>query len=409
MLTSLALIFLVGLSMAGICQRLKLPRIIGMLVTGIVLGPFALDMLDSSILSISPDLRQMALIIILIQAGLAINLPDLKKVGRPAVMMSFIPASCEILAYFLFAPVILGITRIDAAVMGAVLGAVSPAVVVPRMVQMAENRYGTDKGIPQLILAGSSCDNIFVVVMFSTFVSIAQGAHAEIKNFLNIPVSIVLGIILGSLVGFLLSNFFERAYQHKRYVRNSMKTIILLGTAFLLMAVETWLEGIVAVSGLMAVVSMACVIKIRSIAFVSKRLSEKFSKLWIAAEVILFVLVGASVDISYTLKAGLGAVLMILIALIFRGAGVAICLIKTNMNFKERLFCIISYMPKATVQAAIGSVPLAMGLPCGQIVLTVAVLSIVITAPFGAIGIDSTYKKLLNRETENESTQIKSR
>lgn len=398
MLTSLAFIFLVGLSMAAICQRLKLPRIIGMLITGIVLGPYVLDLLDPSILSISADLRQMALIIILLKAGLSLNLSDLKKVGHPAIMMSFVPASCEILAFFLFAPYILGITRIEAAVMGAVLGAVSPAVVVPRMVQLMEKRDGTTKSIPQLIMAGASCDDIFVIVLFTTFVSMAQGGSAHIMDFINIPISIVLGIVLGAIVGYFLSLFFETAYAHRHCVRNSMKVIIVLGVSFMLMAVETWLKGILSVSGLLAVVSMACVIKIKSVAFVSKRLSEKFGKLWLAAEVLLFVLVGAAVDIRYTLSAGIAAVLMILVALVFRSIGVAICLLGTSMKWKERIFCMIAYLPKATVQAAIGSVPLAMGLPCGQIVLSVAVLAILITAPLGALGIDLTYKRFLTKE-----------
>lgn len=398
MLTSLAYIFLVGLSMAAICQKLNLPRIIGMLVTGIILGPYVLDLLEPSILSISADLRQMALIIILLKAGLSLNLSDLKKVGRPAMMMSCVPASCEILGFLLFAPYILGVTRIDAAVMGAVLGAVSPAVVVPRMVQLMEKKYGTAQSIPQLIMAGASCDDIFVIVLFTTFVNMAQGGSAHIMDFINIPVSIVLGIILGAAAGYILSLFFETAYAHKHCVRNSMKVIIVLGVSFMLMAVETWLKGIISVSGLLAVVSMACVIKVKSITFVSKRLSEKFGKLWLAAEIILFVLVGAAVDVRYTLSAGLAAVLMIFIGLIFRSIGVAVCLLGTSITWKERMFCVIAYLPKATVQAAIGSVPLAMGLPCGQIVLSVAVLAILITAPLGAIGIDLTYKRLLQKE-----------
>lgn len=398
MLISLAFIFLVGLSMAAICQKLKLPRIIGMLITGIILGPYVLDLLDPSILSISADLRQIALIIILLKAGLSLNLSDLKKVGRPALMMSCIPASCEILAFLLFAPAILGITRIEAAVMGAVLGAVSPAVVVPRMVQLMDTKYGTDKSIPQLILAGASCDDIFVIVLFSTFVTMAQGGHANIIDFFNIPVSIILGIVLGIVAGYLLSLFFETAYAHKRYIRNSMKVIVVLGVSFLLMAIETWLEEVISVSGLLAIVSMACVLKNKSIAFVSKRLSEKFGKLWLAAEVILFVLVGAAVDIRYTLNAGIAAVLMIFLALFFRSIGVAICLMGTPLIWKERIFCMLAYLPKATVQAAIGSVPLTIGLPCGKIVLSVAVLAILITAPLGAFGIDSTYKNLLRKE-----------
>ena len=395
MLTSLALIFLLGLAMAAVCQKCSLPRIIGMLLTGIVLGPYVLNWLNASILSISSELRQMALIIILLKAGLSLNLADLKRVGRPAVMMACVPASCEILAFILFAPYVRGITRVEAAVMGAVLGAVSPAVVVPRMVQLMEEQYGTRKSIPQMILAGASCDDIFVIVLFTTFANMAQGGSVHVGDFVNIPVSIVLGVALGAVVGIALSRFFETAYARSHYVRNSMKVIIVLGTAFLLMAVETWLKGRVPVSGLLAVVSMACALKIKCVPSVSKRLSEKFGKLWLAAEVILFVLVGAAVDIRYTLSAGPAAILMILIALCFRAAGVTLCMAGTALNKKERLFCVIAYLPKATVQAAIGSVPLAMGLPCGQIVLSVAVLAILITAPLGALGMDKTYKKLL--------------
>lgn len=398
MLASLSLIFLVGLAMGAICQKLKMPRIIGMLVTGIVLGPYVLDFLDPSILSISSELRKLALIIILLKAGLSLDLKDLKKAGRPAILMSFVPATCEIAGYILFAPLLLGINRIEAAVMGAVLGAVSPAVVIPRMVMLMEEKYGTKKAIPQMIMAGASCDDIFVIVLFTTFLSMAQGGSADIIDFVNIPVSIVLGILLGAVTGYGLYLFFETSYAHKHCVRNSTKVIIVLGFSMLLVSVEGWLEGKVSVSGLLAVVSMACVIKIKSTAFVSKRLSEKFGKLWIAAEVVLFVLVGAAVDIRYTLSAGIAAVFMIFIALIFRTAGVLICTIKTKLNMKERIFCAIAYLPKATVQAAIGSVPLAAGLACGKIILSVAVLAIIITAPLGALGIDNTYKKLLEKE-----------
>ena len=398
MLTSLSLIFLVGLAMGAICQRLKLPRIIGMLATGIALGPYVLDMLDPSILSISSELRKMALIIILIKAGLSLDLSDLKKAGRPAVLLSFVPATFELMGYIVCAPLILGVSRVDAAVMGAVLAAVSPAVVVPRMVSLIEKRYGTKKAIPQMILAGASCDDIFVIVLFTTFLSMAQGGRVSVTNFINIPVSIVLGVILGAVTGWGLYLFFETSYAHKHCVRNSMKVVIVLGFSFLLVSIESWLEGKVAISGLLAVVSMACVLKLKSTAFVSKRLSEKFGKLWLAAEVILFVLVGAAVDIRYMLGAGIAAVVMIITALLFRTAGVLICLIKTPLSAKERLFCVIAYLPKATVQAAIGSVPLAAGLPSGTIILSVAVLAIIITAPLGALGIDSSYKRLLEKE-----------
>ena len=402
MLTSLALVFLLGLAAAALCSRIGLPRIIGMLLTGILIGPYVLNWLDDSILSISSALRQMALIIILIKAGLSLDLSDLKKVGRPAVMMSCVPASCEILAFFLLAPHILGINRIEAAVMGAVLGAVSPAVVVPRMVQLMEEKRGTGQGIPQMILAGASCDDIYVIVPFSTFVGMAQGGSANMMDFVNIPVSIVLGVALGAAVGLLLYLFLETAYRHGCYVRNSTKVILILGLSFLLMAVETWLKGIVSVSGLLAVMSMACVLKIKSPEKVTKRLSAKFGKLWIAAEAILFVLVGAAVDIRCAVQAGAAAVLMIALALVFRAVGVSICMLGTGLNRKERLFCVIAYLPKATVQAAIGSVPLSMGLPCGQLVLSVAVLAILITAPLGAIGIDRTAGRLLVQESPSD-------
>ena len=398
MLTSLSLIFLVGLATAAICHAIRLPRMIGMLATGVVLGPFVLDLLDPAILGISAELRQMALIIILIKAGLSLHIRDLKKVGRPAILMSFLPAVFEILAFVLFAPKLLGVTLIEAAIMGAVLGAVSPAVVVPKMVSLMEARYGTDKSIPQMILAAASLDDVFVIVLFSTFVSMAQGGSASAMDFVNIPVSIVLGIALGAALGWLLSVFFETSYAHKHLIRNSTKVIILLGLSFLLIAIEAWLEGIVSVSGLLAVMSMACLLQVKSTEPVVKRLSEKFGKLWIAAEVLLFVLVGAAVDIRYTLEAGLAAIGLIFLALFFRSVGVWLCLIGTPLNFKERVFCVIAYLPKATVQAAIGSVPLSLGLPCGKMVLSVAVLSILLTAPLGAFGMEISYKRFLTKE-----------
>ena len=391
---------LLGLAMAALCQRIKIPRIIGMLITGILLGPCVLNWLSDSVLGISSELRQMALIIILLKVGLSLNLADLKKVGRPALMMSCVPASFEILAFVIFAPSILHISRVEAAVMGAVLSAVSPAVVIPRMVQLMETKYGTDQRIPQMIMAGASCDDIFVIVLFSTFTNMAQGGSAHVADFINIPVSIFSGIALGAVSGYGLSRFFETAYAKEQYVRNSMKVILILGMSFFLMSVETWLKGKISVSGLLAVVSMAAVIRIKCVPGVSKRLSEKFGKLWIAAEVILFVLVGAAVDIRYTMQAGITAVLMIFVGLMFRAAGVSLCMLGTKLNKKERLFCVIAYLPKATVQAAIGSVPLAMGLPCGQIVLSVAVLAILITAPLGAAGMDLTYDKLLVRSQD---------
>ena len=398
MLTSLALIFLVGLAMAAICQKVKLPRIIGMLLTGILLGPYVLNLLDESILFVSADLRKMALVIILIKAGLSLNVQDLKAVGRPALLLSFLPASFEILAYVLLAPLVLDIRWEEAAVMGAVLAAVSPAVVVPRMVKLMEEGWGTGKHIPQMILAGASLDDVFVIVLFSTFTGIAQGGSASLGALAGIPVSILLGILVGAVTGLGLAWFFEVRHTHGHTIRNSMKVIIVLGTAFLLIALEGWLEDTVPLSGLLAVTAMACALHMKSAPSVSARLSQKFGKLWLAAEVILFVLVGAAVDIRYTLEAGPAAILMIFLALAIRSAGVVLCLLGTGLLPKERLFCVISYLPKATVQAAIGSVPLALGLPCGKLVLSVAVLAILITAPLGALGMDATYRKFLKKE-----------
>ena len=398
MLTSLAFVFLAGLAAAAVCSAIKLPRIIGMLLVGIVLGPHMLNVLDDSILSISSELRQMALIIILLKAGLSLNLSDLRQVGRPAVLLSCLPATCELAGYILLAPYLLGVNRIEAAVMGAVLAAVSPAVVVPRMVFLMENRWGTDKSIPQMLLAGASCDDIYVIVLFTTFTGIAQGGNARAADFLNIPVSVVLGIAVGAAAGYALSRFFEAAFARNHMVRGSVKIIIVLSVSFLLVALETVLKGRIALSGLLAVTSMACMLARKTTGEVRARLSEKFGKLWIAAELILFVLVGAAVDIRYVSETGLAAVLMVFAALIFRAAGVVLCLAGTKLSRRERLFCVIAYLPKATVQAAIGSVPLAMGLPCGKIVLSVAVLAILITAPLGALGMDAAYRKLLKYE-----------
>lgn len=393
MLISLALIFFAGLFMADIFNALRLPKIIGMLLTGILTGPFVLDLLDPSLLGISSELRRIALIIILIKAGLSLNLSDLKKVGRPAVMMSFVPACLEITGYVIFAPLLLGLTRTESAVMGAVLSAVSPAVVVPRMVGLIEEKKGTKKGIPQMILAGASCDDIFVIVLFSAFVTMEQGGTVNISDFLDIPVSMITGVVLGITAGLVLGIIF-------RIKKDSVvKTVIMLSVSFMLMTAEDALKKYIAVSGLLAVVAMACTVKIKGH---SGGLSEKFGKLWIPSEIMLFVLVGAAVDIRYTVTAGINAVIMIFVALLFRTVGVLLCTVRTKLNIKERLFCIIAYLPKATVQAAIGSVPLSLGLPCGKTVLSVAVLAIIITAPLGAVGIDMTKERFLEKENSQQ-------
>ncbi|MDE5771003.1 MAG: cation:proton antiporter [Ruminococcus sp.] len=393
MLISLALIFLVGLFTADIFNTIKLPKIIGMLLTGIVTGPFVLDLLDKSVLGISSELRQIALIIILIKAGLSLNLSDLKKVGRPAVMMSFVPACLEITGYVIFAPLLLGLTRTESAVMGAVLSAVSPAVVVPRMVSLIEEKTGTKKGIPQMILAGASCDDVFVIVLFSAFVTMEQGGKVNISDFLDIPVSMITGVVFGITAGLVLSIIFKLKKDP------IIKTMIMLSVAFILMTAENSLKKYIAVSGLLAVVAMACTVKIKGH---SAELAEKFGKLWIPSEIILFVLVGAAVDIRYTLTAGINAVIMIFTALLFRTVGVMLCTVRTELTAKERIFCVIAYLPKATVQAAIGSVPLSLGLPCGKTVLSVAVLAIIITAPLGAVGIDMTKGRFLEKENSQQ-------
>lgn len=398
MLGSLCLIFLVSLMASSLCQKLKLPGIVGMLLTGVVLGPQIFNLIDGTLLGISSQLRQIALIIILIKAGLSLNLSDLKKVGRPAVMMSFVPASFEILGYFVFAPILLGLTKAEAALTGAVLAAVSPAVVVPRMVRLMEEGYGTDKSIPQMILAGASCDDVFVIVLFSSFTDLVSSGKANLLSLVSVPISILTGVALGAVRGVFLSFVFEKAYKKGSYIRNSIKVIIVLAVAFGLMSAETTLKKHIPLSGLLAVVSMACILKIKSPAGVSARLSAKFGKLWLRAEVTLFVLVGAAVDIRYTTAAGVGAILLIFVCLVFRAVGVCVCLLGTSLTIKEKLFCILAYLPKATVQAAIGSVPLAMGFACGNTVLSVAVLGILITAPMGAFAIDNFYKKLLEKE-----------
>lgn len=397
MIQSLAFILLLGLIMAEISKRLKLPRIVGMLFTGIVLGPFVLNLLDPKILSISAELRQIALLIILIKAGLSLDLKDLKKASRPALLLSFLPASFEILGYALLAPIFLKISTIDALLMGAVLSAVSPAVVVPRMSMLMDEGYGTDKAIPQMIMAGASMDDIFVIVLFTSFLGMAMGQGVDLSQFTKIPISIVLGIAIGAIFGLVASFVFEKSFSKKHLIRNSMKVIIIMALSFLLVAIEGLLKEKLAISSLIAVVTMAMTIRIKSVESVSARLSAKFEKLWIAAEVMLFVLVGAEVDIRYTLDAGLMAVVMIFAALAFRTIGVLIALAGTGLNKKEKLFTVFSYLPKATVQAAIGSVPLAMGLESGKIILSVAALAILITAPLGATAMDLTYKKFLNK------------
>lgn len=395
MFASLAFVFLFGMLGAAVLERMHLPRMIGMLLVGILIGPYALGLLDSSILAISGDLRKLALMLILLRAGLSLELGDLKKVGRPAILMAFVPATFEVAAFVLFAPAILGITHMEAAVMGAVLGAVSPAVVVPRMVRLMEEKRGTAQGVPQMIMAGASCDDVYVIVLFTTFARMAQGGEVRLADFAAVPCSIVLGALAGAACGWLLSRFFARCS-----LNQTMRTVVMLAVSCLLIAAEEWAKGSVAFSGLLAVMGMAVMLRRKSPTPCAEALSGKVGQLWQAAEILLFVLVGAAVDIRYTMEAGAGAVLMILLALVVRSLGTALCVTGTKLTRQERLFCVLAYLPKATVQAAIGATPLAMGLDCGKIVLSVAVLAILITAPMGAIAMDATYKRLLCAEKE---------
>lgn len=392
MLTSLGLVLLLGMALGALAKRLKLPSLVGMLIAGMILGPYALNLLSDSLLNISADLQQLALIIILTRAGLSLDVEALKRVGRPAILMCFVPACFEILGMTLLAPALLGVSTLDAAIMGAVVGAVSPAVIVPRMIRLSEEGWGVDRGIPQLILAGASVDDVFVIVMFTAFTGLASGGQGLTAGaVLSIPASILTGVAAGLLLGWLLAQWFRRVH-----MRDSVKVVILLSLAFLLVAAEDALEGIFPFSGLLAVMGAGVGLQ-RWRSVVAQRLSLKFSKLWVAAEVALFVLVGAAVDLRYALSAGVMAILAVLGALCFRAVGVLVCVSGAHFSPKEKLFCVLGYLPKATVQAAIGGVPLAMGLGCGQIVLTVAVIAILVTAPLGALAIDRSYPKLLTQ------------
>lgn len=391
MLLSIALILILGMFMGWLCQKIKLPSLLGMLITGIVLGPYGLNLLDGSILGISADLRKIALIIILTRAGLGLDISGLKKIGRPAVLICFVPASFELIGMILLAPKLMGLTTLEAAIMGAVLAAVSPAVVVPRMVKLMDEGYGVKEGIPQLILAGASVDDVYVIVLFSTFVGMMQGEGASVLKFVNIPISIFLGIAIGLVLGVLLAHYFKKVH-----IRDTSKLLIILSISFLLVVLEDKLTTAITFSSLIAIMFIGVGLQKRR-EVVAKRLSAKYGKLWVAAEVFLFVLVGATVNISYLGKVGAKALLVIVGALVFRMLGVFVCLLGTSLKRKERLFAMLAYTPKATVQAAIGGIPLALGFACGDTVLTVAVLAIVITAPLGAFAIDLSYKKWLSR------------
>lgn len=396
MLTSLAYIFILGLSLGYIFNKFRLPSLLGMLLTGIILGPYVLNALSPSLLSISVELRQVALVIILMRAGLALNIAELKKVGRPAMLMCFVPACFEIAGIILIAPPLLGVTILEAAIIGTVVAAVSPAIIVPKMLFLMENKIGTKKSIPQMIMAAGSVDDVFVIVLFTAFTALSTGGAITAVSFVQIPVSIITGLVLGILLGSVLVKLFKQYH-----MRDSIKVVIMVSVAFLFLGAEEWLKGIVPLSGLLAVMAMGATV-LKLYPTLATRISPKFSKLWIAAEILLFVLVGATVDIQYALSAGVVVIAVILFALLLRMVGVYVCMIQTKLNVRERVFCMIAYLPKATVQAAIGSLPLAMGLPCGKSALMVAVLAILITAPLGAFGIDMTYKKLLSTKDKEQ-------
>ena len=392
MLTSIAMILLLGMGAGWLFSKIKLPSLLGMIIVGIVISPHCLNLVDESILMISGDVRQIALVVILMRAGLSLNTEDLKKVGRPAVLMCFVPACVEMLGTVLLAPLLFDISVLDAAIMGSVIAAVSPAVIVPRMIKLIETGYGRKRRIPQLILAGAAVDDVFVIVVFTSLTTLASTGQISVDSFLQIPVSIGLGIFLGWVVGLIFAVFFK-----KKHMRDTVKVLILVSVSFLMLEVQSQLESVVAVSGLLAIMSMGIVIK-KKHPVTAQRLSVKYNKLWLGAELFLFVLVGVAVDLRYALAAGATVIVLVAAALVFRMVGVFLSLLKTELSKKEKLFCMMAYTPKATVQAAIGTIPLAMGLDCGSMVLTVAVVSILLTAPFGAICVDNSYKRLLKRE-----------
>ena len=389
MLTSIALIFLLGLGFGWVFSKLRLPSLVGMILLGILISPYALNLVDTSILSVAADIRQIALVIILTRAGLSLDISDLKRVGRPAILLCFVPACAEILGAILLAPPLLGVSRLEGAIIGSVIAAVSPAVIVPRMIHLLEEGYGRKNSIPQMILAGASVDDVFVIVVFTALTSLAATGSFSATSFLQIPVSIILGILLGCVVGYALVWFFRRFP-----MRDTVRVLVLLSVSFLMITLQNRLNGMV--SGLLAIMTTGIFLRLRDKSL-SAALSAKYNQLWVGAEVFLFVLVGATVDLRYALAAGVGAVLLIFGALLFRMAGVALSVTKTPLSGKERLFCMLAYTPKATVQAAIGGIPLSMGLACGNLTLTVAVLAILITAPFGALCVDHLHQRLLQK------------
>ena len=378
MLMSLALMFLLGFCISGIFKKLHIPSLLGLIITGIILGPAALNLLDTKILSISSELREIALIVILFRAGLSLDISDMKKIGRPAIMLCFVPASFEIVGAVILGPACLGLSHVDSAIVGAMLGAASPAIIVPKMLWLMEEGYGTDKHIP-------------AIVLFTAFIGMSKGEGISAWTIASIPISIVTGLGVGIVAGIIMAQIFK-----KIHLRDTIKILLLFGMSFFFVGAETYVSRYVPFSGLLAVMALGGAILNRR-REVASRLSAKIAKIWVGAELLLFIMLGSAVEINALLSAGLGSVLLILGALLFRSIGVIVSLLGSGLKMKEILYCDVAYFPKATVQAAVGAIPLAQGLACGMMVLTTAVLSILITAPLGAILMDVMVKKCLTR------------
>ena len=389
MLQSLGWMVLVGFVLAGLFQKFKLPGLIGMMIAGMILGPYGFNLLSDKILLISPELRQIALIVILLRAGLNLDLKDLKQIGRPAFLMSFIPATFEILTIILIATLIFKISVLEAALLGSVLAAVSPAVVVPRMIHLKQMNKGQKHKLPQMIMAAASVDDIFVIVLFTSFIGLLKGQGFKLNILYELPLSLVIGVVCGFGLAYGLTQVFKRIH-----MRDTIKVLILFSLSFFLVGYESEISAFVPFSGLISVMTLGMGIQ-AFYPILASRLLGKFAKIWVGAELFLFILVGAVVNLSILSSVLWLGLFVIVVALLGRMVGVQMCLIKTELNIKERMFAGIAFLPKATVQAAIGSLALSQGLAVGELILSLAVLSILFSAPVGAIGIDLTAKNLL--------------
>jgi NhaP-type Na+/H+ or K+/H+ antiporter len=384
---------LVGLSVSYIFKLLKIPSILGYMITGIILGPYVLNLIAPEILNISADLRTIALVVILLRAGLSLNIKDLKQIGITGVLMAFIPASFEIVGVVIFAPILLGLSLIDSLILGTILGAVSPAIIVPKMLKLMESKEGTKKSIPQLILAGASMDDIYCLVLFASAISLAQNHTLNFATFVHLPESIIFGIGLGIGLGFIFNYLFR-----KIHMRDTLKVIIVLTTAILLTVFEDYIKKYVGFSSLLAVIALGITL-LTLYPKLASRMVRKYEKIWLVAEILLFVLVGAAVNILTIKEVGLNAIILILIILLFRTLGVIFATLPSKLKFKEKVFVVFAYLPKATVQASIGAIPLEMGFASGGVMLSVSVLAILITATLGSFLIDITHKTLLEKDS----------